>query len=380
MPIVLTCECGSQLRVSDAYAGKLRHCPACGRVLAVPALVSEPSSVSEWQIDHSPSVPERAEAAGVVQRGRASVVLLHATHIQDRALEVEGAANCWYCHGTVRLGGCIFGRTGLGGTLATLTCPKCTAGAWIGFASHRLGSEAHIYIYAPSHTRDFTVPDSRPLPAPTFRIDKVSETDSADAARGAGRLDQSVFALFQAVAKREPLQETNTRIAQLVGQQLSPAQSERISSSLRTMLSKEQNTSLSVLLAEALASLRDESAADDVDQAVCRALARENPKDPNQSLQDLCVLGLLFGRKQGFLEAMERSMAALPATTRGCKLGNRLTLQEIGDLIRQEESIHSFESTLGGAHWQRIHSLVPPWQTSKKEDGRKSWISRLFGR
>src|SRR5262249_42783992 len=37
MAIDLTCSCGKRLQVSDEYAGRQGQCPACGRVLDIPA-------------------------------------------------------------------------------------------------------------------------------------------------------------------------------------------------------------------------------------------------------------------------------------------------------------------------------------------------------
>jgi hypothetical protein len=41
MSIVLSCECGRKLKISDAMAGQQGQCPACGRVLQIPESVEE---------------------------------------------------------------------------------------------------------------------------------------------------------------------------------------------------------------------------------------------------------------------------------------------------------------------------------------------------
>ena len=42
MAIVLTCDCGRKLQIPEQFAGKEGQCPACGRMLQIPALESSP--------------------------------------------------------------------------------------------------------------------------------------------------------------------------------------------------------------------------------------------------------------------------------------------------------------------------------------------------
>jgi hypothetical protein len=77
---------------------------------------------------------------------------------------------------------------------------------------------------------------------------------------------------------------------------------------------------------------------------------------------------------------MKRGMERLAVTTRASKLGRRLTPKEITRLIRAENHIDGYESTLGGTNWQMIHPLLPLWvdelETKKAEKG--GWLNRFF--
>jgi hypothetical protein len=79
---------------------------------------------------------------------------------------------------------------------------------------------------------------------------------------------------------------------------------------------------------------------------------------------------------------MDRGLRQLTVTTRAGKQGKRLTPKEIGELIREENHIDSYESTLGGANWQQVYPLLPLWVdeegVNKRRTG-KGWLQRLFG-
>jgi hypothetical protein len=374
MPISFTCKCGTQLRAKDEQAGKRLQCPACGRALVIPAPTKAEKVKSAWEVDDSPGVVEKAEQAGVARHGRASVALVTSAGALEHGLTVEGTVKCWHCHTTMPFTGKVFGRPGLGGTLANLSCPKCRGTVWMGFSSRPAEPGTEVFLYAPSHTRDYEFTESKPLPAPTFAISRVAEAPTK-----VEGVEASLSAFLKAVSKREPYQEVSGLAAKLVGHALSPTQTAGVCRPLRALLEQEQTAYLSAVLAEALASLRDASAAEAVQAALRRALEVEDPADQtNLPLHDLCVLALLFGDGEGFQQALERGLKDLPTATRACKWGKRLTPKEVSKLLEGGSYFDSFESTLGGANWQHIYPLVIWKPEPKKERFGKGWLKGLF--
>jgi hypothetical protein len=316
--------------------------------------------------------------AGVVAVGQANVVRLHSSQQLQQDLQVEGVFTCWYCRTDIPFTGQIFGRVGLGGALITLGCPKCHARIWTGFSSHLTAEGTDIYLYAPSSSRS----GGDSALTPSFRINQVSAAPVSLSTRTEeDRITKLLPEFEQAVSQKAPYQEASSLAARLVGQPLSAWQTEDACRRLQALLKKESTTYLRAVLVEALACLRDERAVRDVRSALWQTLEREDPGDStNLPLHDLCVLSLLFGDGNGFLEAMKRGMEDLAITTRACKQGKRLTPKGIARLIREENHIDSYESTLGGNNWQQVHPLLPLWvdddETKKTE--KRGWLNRLF--
>jgi hypothetical protein len=385
MPISFACKCGRKLETKDDQAGKRVQCPACGRALTVPPPPKEQSVESDWQIDPSERAAEKAESAGVARQGRANVVRVHATETLRSDLVVQGVFTCWHCRTDIPFSAQVFGRVGLGGAVVTLGCPKCNARIWLGFSTHLTAEGTDVYLYAPSHTRGYTRSEDDTLPAPTFRVDRVGEVP----ARSANPLDKGwvntlLSGLAQAVGRRDPYQEVSQRASQLVGQAMSPRQLEAVCRSVQGLLAKESTTYLRAILAEALAGLRDEGAAQVVQAALRQALEDDDPGDPaNLPLHDLCVVGLLFGDGNSFLEALSRGLDKLEVPTRACRFGQRLKPREVAEMIHAGSHIDSYASTLGGSNWQHVHPLLPLWvdeDEDKKAGTRKGWLNRLFRR
>jgi DNA-directed RNA polymerase subunit RPC12/RpoP len=381
MPIDFTCKCGKHLRAKDDQASKRIQCPACGRALVVPELPANQPASSEWQVDTSDEIADRAQAAGVVAKGRANVALLHGSGPLLHELAVTGEIACWHCRSKVSFTGRVFGRVGLAGPMLDMACPKCHAKSWMGYSSHASGAGTDVYLYAPSRTREGLTAEEA-LPAPDFRIEKVTESPEAGKPER-GVLNTLLPRLVQAVSHQEAYQEVSALAARLVGLILTPSQQESVCRSLQTLLEKETKTYLLAILVEALACLRDESAAKVVQAALRQTLAKEDPSDPtNLPLHDLCMLSLLFGDGNGFLEAMNKGLKKLTIATRVCKMGKQLTPEEVLQLILKDDHFDSFESTLGGSNWQYVYPLLPLWvdeEELRKENPRKeNWLHRFF--
>lgn len=378
MAILVKCKCGKQLGADPRNVGKMIQCPACGRALQIPRPVEEKTR-SVWQIDASPSVAEKAEGAGVVARDRANVVRLHSAGELREDLQVEGALTCWHCRTDIACSGTVFGRPGLGGTLVALACTVCNARYWVGFSSHVIGEGTEIFLYAPSYTRDYARTDRDTLSAPAYQVHRVGVGRSANAAPVKENAANNLLTtLIEAVERKEPYQDLSARAAQLVGLPLSAAQIEGVCLPLRNLLSKETNIYQKAVLIEALACLRDERAVTVVRPAIRAGLEGEDLSDPNNlPLHDLCLLGLVFGDGNAFLEAFDGGLQALKTPTRASTLGKRLTWKEVAQLTRAGNPIAAYESSLGGNHWQQIHPLLPLWVAEDDRKG-KGWMNRLF--
>jgi hypothetical protein len=383
MPIDFTCKCGKQLRAKDTEAGKRVQCPACGRALVAPDLAPTSRAPADWQIDPSEQAADRAQSAGVLRRGRASVIHLRSKNALQHDLAVAGVVACWHCRSDLPFTGRVFGRIGLGGSLLAMTCPKCHAKVWLGYSSHGAAEGTDLYLYAPSRTRDSAFADEEDQPAPAFRVEKVEDApDTGKAERGL--LNNMLPRLMQAVSHQEAYQEVNTIAAKLVGLHLAPSQMESVCRSLRSLLEKENNSYLLAILTEALACLRDEEAAQAVRGALQRALAKEDPSDQtNLPMHDLCMLALLYGDGNGFLQALNQGLKKLTITTRACRLGQHLNPNEVWQLILDGRVFDSYESTLGGTNWLQIQPLLPLWideEAVRHADPRKNtWLNRFFG-
>jgi hypothetical protein len=331
----------------------------------------------------SPQAAKKAERAGVVVPGRANTVRLYSAGPMTGHLQVEGKLSCWFCKTQVPFSGQIFGRVGLAGTYVLLGCPQCNARIWTGFSSHPTGEGTDVYLYAPTPTREYARAEAEPLPAPFFNVDRVTEGGPGGEGARNDWVDTLLSGLVIAVTRRDPHQEVTVRATQFVGQMILPAQMETVTRNLRTLLERERATYLRAILVETLACLRDEGAAQAVQGALRQTLESEDTSDEsNLPLHDLCVLALLYGDGNGFLEAMEKGLNKVTITTRARKAGKKLTPAEVAALIAGGEQIDSFESTLGGGHWQQVHALLPLWvgnETARK-DASQGWLQRLFGR
>jgi hypothetical protein len=382
LAITIACKCGRQLRAQEVDAGKKVQCPGCGRAHVLPAPAGSALAQSAWQVDMSPEATKKAEAAGAITPGRANTIRLFSRGELHGNLHVEGALVCWYCKARIPFSGQVFGRVGFGGAFVQLSCPQCNARIWTGYSTHVTGEGTEVYLYAPTLARHYTRAENEPLPAPVFRIDRVSDS-STDAARN-DWVDTLLSGLVMAVTRHDPYQEVSASASQLVGQAITPTQVESVARSLRVLLERERTLFIRTILVESVACLRDEAAARTVQSALRRTLEEEDPSDATHlPLHDLCVLSLLYGDGNGFLEAMSQGLDKVTVTTRARKAGKRLTPREVADLITKGEQIDNYESTLGGANWQYVYPLLPLWvgdDEPKKDPSGKRWLNRLFGR
>jgi len=379
MPTKFQCRCGKWLQAREELADKQVRCPGCGRMLTVPPPKPAAAADSEWQIDASPAAAEAAQRAGVVGCGRASVVRLHARDALLRDLPIHGELTCRFCRTSIACHGHVFGRTGLGGTLANVACRACKSRIWVGYASHAVEEGTDIFIYIPSLTRDFAIDEGgRELPAPPLTIQKPpwlypAPVVTDPVAHGL------VKELRRAVAARASYDDVRGRAAALVTERLSVPQLERSRAVLRKLLGSEKRTYLMALLAEALACLRDEEAGAVVQAALRRALNTEDLTDrSNAPLRELCVLSLLFSDGAAFKTALERGFPRSAEETRACKLGKRLLLSELVDLVDKGEHIDSYESVFAGDDRLVVYR-IPPRTSDSETTERPGLLSRLFG-
>jgi hypothetical protein len=379
----MTCQCGKELQARDEHAGKRVQCPACGRALVVPTAAPEAEAEATgpktgWELDTSKEVADRASKAGVVRHGRGNVCLLHSTGPLEHDLRVAGTAVCWNCSRKVPYSGFVFGRSGLGGTLANVICGSCNAKAWLGFSSHVTGEGTEVYLFARTMTREYTRSEEESLQAPAFTITQVRLAPDQERSRTEKDWAQTLLPAFvQAVKRKQPYQEVSDLAARLLVQAMTPNQHSATCHALRQLLAQTPVIYMQAILAEALASLRDEEAGPVVRDALARTLAVENPGDPaNLPLQDLCVLTLLFGDGNGFLDAMEKGLHELATPTRACRWALKLHPKEVEKLVRNGHSIDAYESTLGGNHWQLVLPLLPLWLDEDHE--KKGMGSRIF--
>ncbi len=384
MPIDFTCKCGKQLRARDDQAGKRIQCPACGRALVAPQpaeQAEEQARESDWTIDNSPIAATRAQRAGVVARGRASVVLLQSADDLDHDLAAQGKITCWHCKHEMPFTARVFGRVGLGGTALQTTCRKCHAKLWMGYSSHRTGKGTEVYLYVPHHTRELAVGDDEPLPPSNFQAERVTEGADPDARQAADEVNTLLPAFVKAVSNKQPYQEVSELAARLVGQPLSASQMEGIGRSLRALLEREESPYLIAILMEALACLRDERAGQVVQATVRNVLDAHDPADPSDlPVHDVCVMALLFGDGNGFLEAMKHGLRSVRTETKACRLGKPLTPQAVAKLVEEGANIDSYESTLGGNAWQQVLPLLPLWVDEDEPKKKAGWLNRLFGK
>lgn len=377
MSISFKCKCGAPLKASEDQAGQKLQCPTCGRVVVVPAPPPVSAAAGEtaaWQIDISSDAVIQAEKAGIIHRGRAGVIRLHSTSILARDLSLEGVFSCWHCRMENHFSGTIFGRRGLGGMLVNVSCRKCNAGICVGFSSLVAPQGTNVFLWAPSHTRDYEFSEDEPLPAPSFRITAVKEV----AVPKSSDVHTFLPALIQSVQTKVPYKELSSLAASIVALHYPEAHREVVCKAMRLLLEKDQPTYIKTVLVEALACLRDEAADEMVEYALQQSLAEEDPADPtNMPLHDLCVLALLFGDKSGFKNALDLGFKKLQITTRAFCLDKRLTPEELADLIKSNASLDSYESTLGGSHWQRIFPLHFLKEDTRKDFGPR-WLKKWF--
>jgi hypothetical protein len=377
MSIDFACKCGKQLRAQEDHAGKRVQCPGCGRIVEIPGPAGS-APRSEWLIDESDEAGRKAEKAGVVRAALAHVIRLHGPGELEANLCIRGVLTCWYCRTDIPFTGRVFGRSGLAGEFVAVSCPQCHAKLWTGFSTHLRGDGTDVFLYAPSHARQYTRSEKDRLPIPTFSVREVVEEAPPEASTESDeRVDQALSSLVQVISRRASYQSVSAQAAELVNRPLTREQCQTLCRTLRALLEKENTTHFRAVLAEALAALRDERAAGTVQAAIARALKQDDPADPsNLPLHDLCVLGLLYGNRKVFEEAMRRGMKDLAITTRAVKLDRRLSPQEVAQLLQNDQQIDSYEGVLGGARWQRIQPLLPMWD----EGARKGWLQKLFGR
>jgi hypothetical protein len=343
-------------------------------VLLIPAPLNT-SPASHWEVHEGPTVVRKAEALGIIGEGQGHVVSLRGFRPLVANLQVNGNLTCWYCRTGTPFEGEIFGRNGVAGELVALTCAECTARLWTGFSNHSSEGGTDVYLFAPSHTRQ----QGETLPISTFRVANVVELPPVAPSRELGDwLDNTLSGLVQAVTKRESYQSISGRAAPLVNQLL-PAEMLRLACrTLRALLEKEMMTYSRAILVEALAALRDDSAARGVRAAAKRSLAQDDPADAtNLPLQDLCILAALFGHSDILIDAMSRGMEKHHCLTRAIKLDKRLTADEVGRAVQRRQSIDAYESVLGRDQWQRILPVVAPPPEAPADQG---WLKKLFSR
>lgn len=70
MPIMVSCECGRQMRVPDDYAGKKVKCPACG----TPLIVAAPVRNSRTERPLAPATEVGRSTFGVASETRATEI------------------------------------------------------------------------------------------------------------------------------------------------------------------------------------------------------------------------------------------------------------------------------------------------------------------
>ena len=318
--IRFACKCGKELQSDLSQAGRRMQCPDCGRAFVVPSPVVEKTEPT-WKVDSSADVPAQAVKLSLIEEGRGSVIRLVSSRPLVHDLSIEGVFKCWHCRNPIPFTGEVFGRAGLGGTFLTFICLECKAKVWIGFSSRTTGKGANVYLYSPIRSRGQV-----PIEAQTsaFRIQRLKEqTPPPFADSGFAALNTLVLELTQSVNLKEPFQKVTGLAGNLVAQTMTSEQWEGVCLAVRSLVEKDAPLYLRVILVKALACLRDEGAARTVRMALHNALATEEVADPsNMPLQDLCVLALLFGDGNGFMEAMRRGMDELNASTRPSKRAN----------------------------------------------------------
>jgi hypothetical protein len=380
MPSKFQCRCGKWLRARAELADKQVRCPGCGRLLLVPAPAPTAAAGEGWQVDAGPAAADAAQHAGVVHRGRASVVRLHAGAEFHRDLHVSGEVTCRFCRTSSHFRGDVFGRAGLGGTLANVGCPVCKSRIWIAYASHAGDDGTDIFIYAPSLTRDFTIDEGGgALPAPALSIRQPPWLYPAEAPVNS-RADTLLTELKQALTEKQSYDDIRARAAALVLARLAPSQLDSIRGSLRRLLAKQKRSRLMAILTEALVCLRDKEAGPIVQATLRHTLNAEDLADrSNAPLRELCVLSLLFSDASGFKEALERGLPGSAEPTRACKLGKQLTLTEIIDLVTADEHIDSYESVFRGDEKLFVYRIRPENVSDLDTERQPGFLSRLFG-
>jgi hypothetical protein len=380
MPRKFQCRCGKWLQARAELADKQVRCPGCGRLLLAPALAPTAAAGEGWRVDAGPVAADAAQHAGVVPRGRASVVRLHASDEFHRALPVSGEVTCRFCRTSSAFRGNVFGRAGLGGTLANVGCPACKSRIWIAYASHAGDDGTDIFIYAPSLTRDFTIDEGgAALPAPALSIRQPPWLYPAEAPLHP-RADNLLAELKQAVTDKQSYDEIRARAAALVMAPLAPSQLDPIRASLRRLLAKQNRTHMMAIVTETLACLRDNEAGPIVQATLRHVLDPEDLADrSNAPLRELCVLSLLFGNASGFKKALEHGLPGSAEPTRACKLGKQLTLTEVIDLVSAGEPIDSYESVFSGDEKLFVYCIRPEHVSDLDAERQPGLLSRLFG-
>ncbi len=387
MPLMFPCKCGKKLQAKEELADKRVKCPACGRVVVVPRPASlEGPTATDWEIDATPQAAERAERAGVIVKGRAGVIRLHSASALEHDLPVKGEVVCRHCQAVFPFAGGVFGRPGLGGTLANLACPKCRARVWIGWSSHLVEDGAEVFVYAPSQTRDFAMRDDErktgELRSPQLTI-ATPPVPATNPAATRAQADDVLARFTDAIRKGQMYQEVSDLARELVLLRLSFAEIERVRVAHRELLEKETRTHLAVILAEALACLRDDEAGPIIHAVLRRALDNDDVKDRgNVPLHDLCLLALIFDNEAGFLDAAQRGLPRTSEPTRAYQLGKQVTLKTAIENVKDGERIDALETSLGGENWQFIYAIrdVPTAAALvRKPDSGSGLFKRLFG-
>src|SRR5207253_307322 len=89
---------------------------------------------------------------------------LHSPSALEQDVPIKGQVACRQCQTSFAFVGAVFGRPGLGGTLANLACPTCRARVWIGWSSHTVADGTDVFVYAPSRARDLAMRDDERKP------------------------------------------------------------------------------------------------------------------------------------------------------------------------------------------------------------------------